>query len=187
MRALAILGAALLSAPLVSGAAPQQLAMMRAEWGDLETWSHVLQESRQTELGLGLHAAGPAGTTYLAFTGRLSARNPRTPPREIGVQAAIGRLSNPTVVRRPSLLFLLDAKEAKPLQIDLSSQLTVDDPNPGGSVENAVTTMRAEDFVRLASAKTLSADVLGFETTLREDQIAAMREFAGRLHLVSPR
>jgi hypothetical protein len=171
----------------VGAAADQRLAMMRAEWGDLETWTHYIQDSRQNELGLGLQAAGPTGTSFVAFTGRLSIRNPTEPPREIGVQIAAGKLSNPNVVRRPSLVFLVNAGETDAFRLDLSERLNVDDPTPGGSAENGVAMMRAADFVRLSSATTLTADVLGFEAEWRDDQIRAMRDFAERLHLVPAR
>ena len=44
--------------------------------------------------------------------------------------------------------------------------------------------IRAAVFVRLTSAISLDANVLGFEVEFRDDQIRAMREFAERLHLV---
>jgi hypothetical protein len=185
---LAIVGAALiLGVTSVGAGADQRLAMMRAEWGDLETWTHYIQDSRQNELGLGLQVAGPTGTSFLAFTGRLAVRSPTQPPREIGVQIAAGKLSNPNVVRRPSLVFVADGGEKNAFRLDLSERLNVDDPTPGGSAENGVALMRPADFVRLSSATTLTADVLGFEAELRDDQIRAMHAFAERLHLVPAR
>jgi hypothetical protein len=184
MRTLVVIGATVLLGVTSTVAADQRLAMMRAEWGDHETWSHYIQDSQQNELGLGLHVAGPTGTSFLAFTGRLGVRNPTEPPREIGVQIAAGRLSNPTVVRRATLVFLADAGETDAFRLDLSERLNVDDPTPGGSAENGVAMMRAVDFVRLSSATTLMVDVLGFEGELRDDQIRAVRTFAGRLHLI---
>jgi hypothetical protein len=188
MRVWAVIGAAVLLGIATAGAAAdQRLAMMRAEWGDLETWTHYVQDSRQNELGLGLQVAGPTGMSLMAFTGRLAVRDPTAPPREVGVQVATGKLSNPNVIRRPSLVFLADAGGADPFRLDLSERLNVDDPTPGGAVENGVAMMRAADFVRLSSATTLAADVLGFEAELRDDQIRALRDFAERLHLVAAR
>jgi hypothetical protein len=62
----------------------------------------------------------------------------------------------------------------------------VDDPTPGGSVENATAMFPVADFVRLATAKKVVADVLGFEAQLRDDQIAAVRRFAESLHAIPP-
>ena len=181
------MAAAVVLIATVLAAADQRLAMMRAEWDDLDTWSHLIQDSRQNELGLGLHVTGPTGTTLVAFTGRLAIRSPTAPPREIGVQVAAGKFSNPNIVRRPSLVFVADPGGTDPFRLDLSERLTVDDPTPGGAAENAVALMRAADFVKLASATTLRADVLGFEAELRDDQIHAMRTFADRLHLIDIR
>jgi hypothetical protein len=167
----------------VAGHSPQRLAMMRAEWSDKETWTHYNETQRENELGLGLHVPGPAGQTYVAFTGVLRVRAPTAPPTEIGVQAAIGKLANPTVIRRPVLLFVADADTNRPFRLDLTERLQVDDPTPGGATENAVGLMSAVEFVRLVEAKKVQGDVLGFEALFREDQLAAMRQFATRLHL----
>jgi len=167
-------------------AGAQRLAMMRAEWNDLARWSTYDEGSRETELGLGLVVPGPQGETRVAFTGRLSVRAPKVPPRQIGVQVGLGKFTNPYVVRRPSLVFAVDAGERSATKIDLSERLNVDDPTPGGSVENATAMFPVADFVRLASAKKVVADVLGFESQLRDDQIAAVRRFAESLHAIPP-
>jgi hypothetical protein len=167
----------------VAARSPQRLAMMRAEWRDKETWTHYNETQRENELGLGLHVPGPTGQTYVAFTGVLRVRAATTPPTEIGVQVAIGKFANPTVIRRPVLLLVADPDGTRPFRLDLTERLEVDDPTPGGATENAVGMMTAAEFVRLVEAKKLLGDVLGFEAMFREDQLTAMRQFATRLYL----
>ena len=167
-------------------ATPQRLAMMRAEWNDLAQWSTYDEGSRETELGIGLVVPGPQGETRVAFTGRLSVRAPTVPPRQIGVQVGIGKFTNPYVMRRPSLVFVLDGGERNAAKLDFSERLNVDDPTPGGAMENATAMFPVADFVRLATAKKIVADVLGFESRLRDDQIAAIRRFAESLHALPP-
>jgi hypothetical protein len=162
----------------------QRLAMMRAEWSDLETWSRYDESARENELGLGLIVPGPAGPTMLAFTGRLTLRTPVVAPREVGVQAAIGKFTNPNLVRRPTLLFTADAGTDELFTLDVSDRLNVDDPTPGGAVENATAILRVQDFIRLTGSKTLSAEVFGFESRFRPDQIEALRQFGARLRIL---
>jgi hypothetical protein len=181
---LACVGLALtnITEPVV--AAPQRLAMMRAEWRDLERWSHYNEGQRQNELGLGLQLAGPSGMTFLAFTGVLSVSYSPGPPSEVGIQVALPKFAaNPNAVRRPTLLLVADPETDKTFRLDLTPKLEVDDPTPGGGVENGATMMRASEFVRLAESKKLGGQVLGLEASFREDQLAAMRKFAEALHL----
>jgi hypothetical protein len=183
-------GAVLLVAWLVwaavagAGAEPRQIwAGLQANWTDGQTWSTYLEASRETELGLGLQLTGPSGTVPIAFLGRLSVRDPRVPPREIQVQAAVGYLGNPNVIRTSLLTLLADAKTNRRLALDLTARLVVDDQAPGGIIQNGLATIRSAELARLAEAETLSGNVLGFEVFFRPDQIRALRAFAERLHL----
>lgn len=179
-----VVGSMCVAALVVASVSAQRLAMMRAEWSDLESWSRYDESTRENELGLGLHVSGPSGATFVAFTGRLLVRSPSVPPTQIGVQVAVGKLSNPNIVRRPALMFVADAGTDELFRLDVSPRLNVDDPTPGGGVENGTAMIRSTDFVRIARAKKLAADVLGFEAVFREDQLKAMLQFAERLHIV---
>ncbi len=161
----------------------QALVGLRSEWGDLETWTHALTSSRESELGLGLQVTGSTGTTLLAFMGRRSLRSPTTPPDRIGVQVGTGKMTNPNLIRRATLSFLLDEGTDKATAVNLTSSLRVDNPTPGAIITDGVAEMSPDDFTRLAQAKTVKTDVLGFEGMLRPDQIAAIKMLAAQLHL----
>jgi len=164
--------------------ADQGLVGVQANWRDLETWSHLVEGSRENELGLGLQ---PEGGAVVAFLGRLSIANPRTPPSALRVQLAAAYNSNPNVMRVRSLTFLAGFEGSKegPLKLDLSAKVLTDDVSPGGIINNGMGTIRAADFVRLSEAKTLTGNVLGFDVVFRPDQIRAMHALAERLYLVS--
>lgn len=185
-RTLAVVGFALtlIVGGLTARAAPAQMLVgLRAEWGDMETWTHAIESSRETELGLGLHVAGKDGMTLLAFMGRLSTRDPRTPPTVIDVQVSTGRLTNPTLVRRSVLAFVADPDVATRRAFDLSSSLRVDNPSPGAIINDGVATMAPSDFARLARAEVVDTTILGFEGSLNKGQVAAIKALAERLHL----
>jgi hypothetical protein len=157
---------------------------MQAQWRDRESWSRPIEGTRQTELGLGLQVAGRSGTVFVAFAGRLDQRNPALPPAEMTLQVSVGKLSNPTIVRRPTLRLDVDPDEDTRVVFDLSRRMIVDDPTPGAIVENGVATLRASDFSRLCDAKVIKGEALGFEMTFRDDQIEAVRALGDRLHLI---
>jgi hypothetical protein len=159
--------------------AAQMLTGLRSEWGDLETWTHAVESTRESELGLGLQLNG--GTTLVAFMGRLSARDPRTPPRDLGVQVGTGKMTNSTLIRRPVLNFVIDEGTDKRKSVDLSGRLNVDNPAPGAIITDAVSRIDATDFLQLAGAAKIRGTILGIDVTFRPDQIAALKSFAERL------
>ena len=113
----------------------------------------------------------------------MKGRSPTTPPGEIHVQAAASVLADPTLLRRPMLIFMADTGAERPMTIDVSARLLTDVSSPGGILQNGVASMPAAGFVRLTQATTLTANVLGADVVFRPDQIRAMQAFATRLHL----
>ena len=94
----------------------------------------------------------------------------------------VGVRSNPNILRRPTLRFLLDPETERPVAFDLSRDLVVD-AMPGGTIQNGVGAIAVGDFRRLTEARTLAANVLGFDVTFRPDQIRALGTFAEQLKL----
>jgi hypothetical protein len=162
----------------------QQLAQLRAEWADLSTWSRYLEDSRESELGLGLQVSGPSGLTFVAFLGRLSVRDPKTPPSQLTVQVGAGKLANPNIIRRPTLVLVADDRTPRRVEFDLTPRLNVDEPAPGAAVENGMATLRAAEFLRLTQSETITVDAFGFEGRFRPDHIRALGDFAKQLNLV---
>lgn len=168
---------------LITPIAAQQLMGVRAEWGDLQTWATDIGNTREQEVGLGLHLSGSSGGTLLAFIARVDTRRPNEAPDEMVAQVAIGSLTNPNALRQPTLSFVLDTGDGETFDLDLTSRLVVDDSTPGGSVQNGVAVFPVSDFVGLASAESVGANVLGFDAELRPDQLDAIKAFAERLNL----
>jgi hypothetical protein len=158
-------------------------AQLRANWQDLETWSHYLDSSRQDELGLGLQLTGSGGTALVAFLGRLDVRAPRQPPRQLTVQAGMGERANPNFVRTPVLTFVLDSALDTRAVIDLTPGVRVDNPAPGARFDNALAPLRPADLVRMTEARTIDANVFGVRVSFRPDQIQALAAFSERVHL----
>jgi hypothetical protein len=162
----------------------QAPAGLRANWQDLETWSHYLDTSRQDELGLGFQLTGQGGTALVAFLGRVDVRAPRQPPPQLSVQAGMSARANPNSLRTPVLTFVLDGGMETRTVVDLSPGLRVDNPAPGAHFDNGLAGLRAADLVRMTDAHTIDANVFGVQVSFRPDQIQALSAFAERLHLM---
>jgi hypothetical protein len=154
----------------------------QATWRDLETWSRPVAPSRELENGLGLHLAGSGGGVSIAFVCRVPAGSAPACPREVQIRAMVGVRSNPNILRKPTLTFLVDPETERLGAFDLSRDLVVD-AMPGGTIQNGVGAIAVGDFLRLTEARTLSANVLGFDVNFRVDQIRALGAFAKRLNL----
>jgi hypothetical protein len=180
LATIGLAGCLLTMAPSLAASPRQGLTGVQANWKDLETWSHLLETSRENELGVGLQ---PEGGAVIAFLGRLSIRDPKTPPAEVRAQLAAAYLANPNRIRTRTLTFIADAGTPRRFALDASDSLITDDGSPGGIIQNAIGTIRGFDFLRLASANALSANILGFEVVFRPEQLRAMRGFADRIRL----
>lgn len=162
----------------------QAWAGLQAGWADLANWSNPHSETRENEIGLGLHLSGEDGVVLVAFTGRVSTATPNRPPSEIGVQIGVGEFVNPNFLRRPSLKFVVDEKDSvKKTSIDASGTLALDSLAAGDDVKNGMARMRIADLQRMAVADTISGEVFGFRIVFRRDQIVALSDLTKRLNL----
>ena len=150
---------------------------------DLDTWTNYHDDSRQTEKGLSLVLRGNGGEMRLSFSARLEGRFPKNPPASVRIQASADPRINPNTQRTPALEFLVDAKEKKPWSIDLTSELTVDNPAPGAMVNDAIGQIRGGDFTRLVKAKTIRANIFMVDVEFRQDQIVALEKYADSIFL----
>jgi hypothetical protein len=175
-----------LAVPFAANVRAQLVAGLRANWTDLETWTHPDDGARQDEVGLGLQASGPTGVMLVAFTARTSRREPNTPPAAVAVQVGTPVMANPSIVRTSTLTFTVENAAHERSVINLGSRLRVDSSPDGAPIENGIAELTPAEYQRLAGARTLAANVLGFDVAFRPDQIRAMRTFAARLHLPVP-
>jgi hypothetical protein len=150
---------------------------------DLDTWTNYYDDSRQTEKGLSLILGGKGGEMRLSFSARLEGRFPKNPPASVRLQASADPRINPNTQRTPALEFLVDAKEKKPWSIDLTSELTVDNPAPGAMVNDAIGHIRGADLTRLVKAKTIRANIFMVDVEFRQDQIRALEKYADSIFL----
>jgi hypothetical protein len=180
--AVAVAAAALLLIGGPASLAGQGVPGMRATWGDLQTWARPVEGTTNITHGLGLQVSGGGGTMFLAFEGDVALRQPQ-PVRSVGVMAAAPFTSNPNLLRPAVLSLLVTNIKKERKTFDLSSRMTVDNPAPGAMVSNGVLTMRADEFVEVMSAETVTGNIFGVDIALRPDQVKAVRALGERLGL----
>jgi hypothetical protein len=180
---LAGIAAAALAVPFTANVHAQLVAGLRANWADLETWTHPDDGARQDEVGLGLQPSGPAGVMFVAFTARLSRRERKQPPGAVAVQVGTPIMANPSIVRTSTLTFTIENAAGGHRVMNLGPRLRVDSSPDGAPIDNGIAELTPAEYQRLAGARTLAANVLGFDVTFRPDQLRAMRTFAARVRL----
>jgi hypothetical protein len=168
----------------VSANARQISAGVLATSKDLDTWTTYYDDKRETEKGLSLILRGNGGESRLSFSARLEGRFPKNPPAEVRLQASADPRINPNTQRTPALeFFVVDAKEKQSWSLDLTSQLTVDNPAPGAMINDAIAHMKGADLTRLVKAKTIRANIFMVDVEFRQDQIAALEKYADSIFL----
>ena len=166
---------------------PPQVMNLYAEWKDGETWSRYIEDTRETEVGLGLHPKGPGGTMLLAFFARWEGRSARGVPKEIFAQAAIPPLLNPTVLRTASLSFITNPGKKEQAVIDISGRLLVNDNSPGGIVSSGLGRIEVKEMAAVANATALNASIFNIEVQFTPAQMKALRTFGQKLGLAGGR
>ncbi len=177
---LGVLAAVPLAAPRP---VPQIRAGVLATWKDLDTWTSYHEDTRETEKGFGLILSGTGGETRMAFTARLEGRYPNRPPRSVSIEASADPRINPNTLRMPTLKFLIDEESKNPMTLDLSDHMTVDNPAPGAMVNDATVTIPASQFVTLAWAETIKANVFMVDVRFSKPQLAGLQKYAESIFL----
>jgi hypothetical protein len=158
-----------------------QDAGLLAVWKDGEIRSHQIGATRETEVFLGLLPSGPYGTVTLVLSARLPRRPQGEPPGSLQVRAAVGMRVNPNVIRKPVLMFVLDAGSKQAITLDLSERLRGREIEPGTAIDNAIATMSLVEFIQLLRAESVTGQILGLDFSLTSKQRQALREFGDRI------
>jgi hypothetical protein len=167
-------------AALGSLAIAAQTPEIRPSWKDLETWTRYDETTRETEAGLGLQPPGPTGAVALAFTARVPGRTVRPVATQVTVVVAMGALFNSTVIRNPTLTFLIDEGQPKWSLIDLSPRFIGNELAPTTRLTSGIARISPDEYLRLTRAKGTRANILGAEIVFSRAQLDAMRAFARR-------
>ncbi len=154
---------------------------------DLETWTRDVGEVPDIEHGLGLHLSGDF-TMLVTFAGTRLRRDPRAPVKEIVVIAKPGAALDPGRVLSPTLMFVATGKDKKPATVNMADRVTTYPPGPFVTTPISLSARAAltpEEFLKLADATDLRANMLGMGVTFRPDQIKALRALGERIGLVA--
>jgi hypothetical protein len=192
----AVVAVAVVSAIGVPLGARQIRAGVLATWKDGETWTQYHDDTRETEKGLGLILGGSGGQMRLSFVARLAGRFPNKPPSAVAMEAAADPMGNPNTLRNPTLRFLVtpapDEKQPpdqqrmadeKPIVLELTDRMVVDNPAPGAMVNDAVARLKPEEFQAIAYAKTVKAHIFMVDVEISAAQLKALQKYAESVFL----
>jgi len=176
--------------------ARQIRAGVLATWKDGETWTQYHDDTRETEKGLGLILGGAGGQMRVSFVARLAGRFPNKPPSAVAMEAAADPMGNPNTLRNPTLRLLItpapddkqppDARprvDEKPVVLELSDRMVVDNPAPGAVVNDAVARLTAEEFAAIAYAKAVKAHIFTVDVEFSTAQLKVLQKYAESIFL----
>jgi hypothetical protein len=174
-----------------AGALADPQAGYLADWADRATWRRRDKTTGKVEVGLGLVLNGSAGAMRLAFY--VDDPTPIMPVglRPVGFRVAAGPRLNPGILRTPTLTFTavvsVNGAKPRPITIDASATMTVDNPAPGAPVTSGTGMLPQGAIHAIADASALSGSILGVPVSFRDDQRAAIRAFRDRVAPKGPR
>ena len=190
-RAVVVLTALIAAAVTLPAASSrdQVTAPPMGTFRDLETWTRDVGDVPNSELGLGLHLAGPDATLLVTFSGVKLRRDPRAPAREVEVIAKPGAKLNTGQTLNRTLLFVATDKKDQQTTINMTSRGTTYPPGPFVPGDTYIVSLRAsmtpEEFLQLTSAETLKANIIGVGVAFRTDQLKALKALGDRLGFVA--
>lgn len=156
---------------------------------DLEIWTRDVGDVPDSELGLGLHLAGPNSTLLVTFSGVKLRRDPRAPAREVEIIAKPGAKLNTGQTLNRSMLFVATDKKEQQTTVSLTNRTTSYPPGPFVPGDTYIVSLRAamtpEEFLHISNAETLKANILGVGIAFRPDQLKALKALGDRLGFVA--
>lgn len=94
---------------------------------------------------------------------------------------ALGARVNPNVIRKDTLVLVLDAGSQRTTTVDLSKRMRFPYLGPGTAIENATATLSLVEFIQLLRAESVTGQILGLDFSLTSKQRQALREFGDRI------
>jgi hypothetical protein len=167
------------AAPGVTG--DQMGAGLSSRWTDGETWTRYHEAIDRTEQGLGLILEGKGGAALLSFAAQWKGRMAVGGPLEILVFIAPPPNFDPTFLRTPSLVFVVDAKTPRQAVLDWTPRLAQERLYPNQQPTSGIAKITLEELARLGQATSLSANVFSVDIEFKPSQRQALRNYAQKI------
>jgi hypothetical protein len=100
---------------------------------------------------------------------------------EFELRADVGLRVNPTFIRQPRLVFVLDPDSDRTRVIDLSERLRIPPAGAGSAIDTGTVTISLVELVQLLRAQVVRAEIFALPMTFTPAQLEALRKFGDRV------
>jgi hypothetical protein len=169
-----------------AGAFGQDAAALLATWKDGEIRETFDSSARVSQLAVAVMPAGAHGSLTVVLSARWPGRTRTKPLTEFEVRADVGLRVNPTFIRQPTLVLVLDPGTDRTRVIDLSERLQIPPSGPGSAIDTGRATISLVELIQLLRAQAVNAEIFALPLTFTPAQLEALRKFGDRA-LAPPR
>jgi hypothetical protein len=167
---------------LCSGAVAlvQTPAALLATWKDGEIRETFDASARVSQIAVAVMPAGAHGSVTVVLSARWPGRARTRPLTEFEMRADVGLRVNPTFIRQPRLVFVLDPDTDRTRVIDLSERLRIPPTGAGSAIDSGTVTISLVELIQLLRAQAVSAEIFALPMTFTPAQLEALRKFGDR-------
>ena len=159
----------------------QDPAALLATWKDGEIRETFDTSARVSQISIAVMPAGAHGSLTVVLSARWPGRARTKPLTEFELRADVGLRVNPTFIRQPTLLFVLDPGTDHARVIDLTERLKVPPSGAGSAIDTGTATLSLVELIQLLRAQAVSAEIFALPLTFTPAQLEALRKFGDRV------
>jgi hypothetical protein len=181
MRLDIALALALTLAAPEAGVRGQSTAALLATWKDGEIRETFDASARVSQIAVAVMPAGAHGSVTVVLSAQWPGRARTMALSEFELRADVGLRVNPTFIRQPRLVFVLDPDSDRTRVIDLSERLRIPPAGAGSAIDTGTVTISLVELVQLLRAQVVRAEIFALPMTFTPAQLEALRKFGDRV------
>jgi len=158
----------------------QDTAALLATWKDGEIRETFDASTRVSQIAVAVMPSGPHGSLTVTLSARWPGRARTKPLDEFELRADVGLRVNPTFIRQPTLLLVLDPGTDRTRVLDLTERLRTPPSGAGSAIDTGAVTLSLVELIQWLRAETASAEIFALPLTFTPAQLEALRRFGDR-------
>jgi hypothetical protein len=162
------------------GALAQTTAALHATWKDGEIRESFDAAARVSQIAVAVMPAGAHGSVTVVLSAQWPGRARTRPLTEFEMRADVGLRVNPTFIRQPRLVFVLDPDTDRTRVIDLSERMRIPPTGAGSAIDTGTVTISLVELIQLLRAQEVTAEIFALPMTFSAAQLEALRKFGDR-------
>ena len=162
-------------------ASRQDPAALLATWKDGEIRESFDTSARMSQVAVAVMPSGAHGSLTVVLSARWPGRARSKPLSEFELRADVGLRVNPTLIRQPTLLVVLDPETDHRRVLDLSERLRLPPAGAGSAIDTGRVTLSLVELIQLLRAQSVSAEIFALPLTFTPTQLEALRKFGDRV------